>query len=289
MPIYTAFTTLREFLSAEALGEAMEYLSPEPTGVGVFEMEDGSGFWEVGGYFTERPNEVAMTLLSVAFNAKPFVISELPETDWVAKVRRDLKPVVAGRFFIYGSHDKDKVPEDGITLLIEAAMAFGTGHHGTTLGCLKALDRLADEGFVGKNVVDIGCGTAVLAMASASIWPNRVLASDIDAVAVEVAEANVRANSLELKVTCLQAANFDDETLVKAAPFDLVFANILKPPLIALAPAMAANISSGGYAILSGILREQTEEVIGCYEKIGLSLLRRDDISEWSTLTLTKS
>ena len=289
MHTYTAFTTLRERISAESLGEAMEHLCPEPTGVGIFEMEDGSGLWEVGGYFTERPNEVAMTLLSVAFNANPFVISELPETDWVAKVRRDLKPVVAGRFFIYGSHDEDKVPEDGIALLIEAAMAFGTGHHGTTLGCLMALDRLADEGFVGKNVADIGCGTAVLAMATASIWPNRVLASDIDAVAVEVAEANVRANSLEDKVTCLEAAGFDDETLLKAAPFDLVFANILKPPLIALAPSMAANIISGGYAILSGILREQTEEVIGCYEKIGLSLLRRDDISEWSTLTFTKS
>ena len=288
MPTYTALTTLIQRSSAEALGEAMERLSPKPTGVGVFEMEDGSGLWEVGGYFTERPDEVAMALLSAAFDANPFVISKLPETDWVSKVRRELKPVLAGRFFIYGSHDKDKVPEDSIALLIEAAMAFGTGHHGTTLGCLKALDCLADDGFVGKNVADIGCGTAVLAMAAASIWPNPVLASDIDAVAVEVAEANVRANSLEGKVTCLEAPGFDNETLLKAAPFDLVFANILKTPLIALATSMAANISSGGYAILSGILREQAEEVIDCYEKIGLRLLRRDDISEWSTLTLTK-
>ena len=112
MLTYTAFTTLRERASADALGEAMERLNPEPSGVGVFEMEDGSGLWEVGGYFTERPNEVAMALLSVAFGANPFVISEVPETDWVAKVRRDLKPVIAGRFFIYGSHDKDKVPKE---------------------------------------------------------------------------------------------------------------------------------------------------------------------------------
>ena len=289
MPTYTAYTTLRERLSAEALGEAMENLSPEPTGVGVFEMEDCSGLWEVGGYFTQRPNEVAMTLLSVAFNANPFVISKVPKTDWVTKVRRDLKPVVAGRFFIYGSHDKDKVPEDGIALLIEAAMAFGTGHHGTTLGCLKALDHLAREGFEGKNVADIGCGTAVLAMAAASMWPNRVLASDIDAVAVEVAEVNIRANSLEGKVNCVEAAGFDHEILLKAAPFDLVFANLLKQPLIALAPSMGANISPEGYAILSGILREQIEEVIACYQKTGLNLLRRDDVAEWSTLTLTKS
>jgi ribosomal protein L11 methyltransferase len=288
MLTYTAFTTLRDRASADALGEAMERLNPEPSGVGVFEMEDGSGLWEVGGYFTERPNEVAMALLSVAFGANPFVISEVPETDWVAKVRRDLKPVIAGRFFIYGSHDKDKVPKDSIALLIEAAMAFGTGHHGTTLGCLKALDRLARDGFVGENVADIGCGTAVLAVAAASIWPNPVLASDIDAVAVEVAEANVKANSLEGKVTCLEAAGFDHDALASAAPFDLVFANILKPPLIALAPSMAAHLISGGYAILSGILREQAEEVIICYKDAGLNLIHREDIAEWSTLTLSK-
>tara|TARA_B100001057_G_scaffold336856_1_gene337672 strand:- start:358 stop:1227 length:870 start_codon:yes stop_codon:yes gene_type:complete len=289
MPTYTGFTTLRESTSAEALGEAMEHLSPEPTGVGVFEMEDGSGRWEVGGYFTECPDEVALALLSAAFDASPFVISELPETDWVAKVRRDLKPVVAGRFFIYGNHDKDKVPKDCIAVLIEAAMAFGTGHHGTTLGCLKALDRLAEDGFIGKNVADIGCGTAVLAIASALIWPNPVLASDIDPIAVEVAEVNVRANSLKGKVTCVEAAGFNNEMLLKAAPFDLVFGNILKPALIALAPSMAANISRGGYAILSGILREQAEEVIDCYSGVKLSLLRRDEIAEWSILTLIKS
>ena len=110
MLTYTAFTTLRERASADALGEAMERLNPEPSGVGVFEMEDGSGLWEVGGYFTERPDEVAMALLSVAFDANPFVISEVPETDWVAKVRRDLKPVVAGRFFIMAATTKTKSP-----------------------------------------------------------------------------------------------------------------------------------------------------------------------------------
>ena len=289
MPTYTAFTTLRERSLAEALGEAMEHMDPKPSGVGVFKVEDDSGLWEVGGYFTERPDEVAMAILSAAFDANPFVTSKLPETDWVAKVRRDLKPVAVGRFFIYGSHDKDKVPKDRTGLLIEAAMAFGTGHHSTTLGCLKALDHLAHDGFVGKNVADIGCGTAILAMAAATIWHNPVIASDIDTIAIEVAEANVRANSLESKVSCVEAAGFDNKMLCKAAPFDLVFANILKPALIALAPSMAANLTPSGYAILSGILREQVEEVIDCYEKNGLSLLLQDDIAEWSTLTLTKS
>ena len=133
---------------AYALGEAMERLDPEPTGVGVFEMEDGSGLWEVGGYFEEAPDETALAILAASVGAKHFVVSELPETDWVAHVRRELSPVEAGRFFVYGSHDADKVPDDCEPLLIEAAMAFGTGHHGTTLGCLRALDRLANDGMV---------------------------------------------------------------------------------------------------------------------------------------------
>ncbi|WP_150121126.1 50S ribosomal protein L11 methyltransferase, partial [Sulfitobacter sp. HI0076] len=188
MPTFTALTTLTGRDPAYALGEAMERLIPEPTGVGVFEVEDGSGLWEVGGYFEEAPDTAALAVLAKAMGAKDFTVSELPETDWVAHVRRELAPVEAGRFFVYGSHDADKVPDDCEPLLIEAAMAFGTGHHGTTLGCLRALDRLAGEGFHGKNVVDIGCGTAVLAMAAARIWPEPVLASDIDEVAVEVAQ-----------------------------------------------------------------------------------------------------
>ena len=288
MPTFTAFTTLTGKEQAEALGLAMERLVPEPTGIGVFEMEDGSGLWEIGGYFTERPDETALAVLASAFDAKDFVISELPETDWVAKVKRELAPVEAGRFFVYGSHDADKVPDGAEPLLIEAAMAFGTGHHGTTLGCLRALDRLAKGGFVGQSVADIGCGTAVLAMAAARIWPNPVLASDIDEVAVEVAEANVAANNLQGRVICLEATGFDHPDLATAAPFDLVFANILKAPLIALAPDMASHLQPGGHAILSGILNEQANEVIEVYAQNGINLVRRDEIVEWTTLTLAK-
>jgi ribosomal protein L11 methyltransferase len=289
MPTFTAYTTLTRRENAEALGEAMENLLPEPSGVGVFEMEDGSGLWEVGGYFTEAPDEAGLALLATIHEAKAFVISELPEVDWVAKVRRDLSPVEAGRFFVYGSHDADKVPEGSEPLLIEAAMAFGTGHHGTTLGCLRALDHLANDGFVGRNVADIGCGTAVLAMGAARIWPDVVMASDIDQVAVEVAEANVRANGLEGRVRCVEAAGFDNPDLQAAGPFDLVFANILKQPLIDLAPDMAANLQPGGYAILSGILVPQAEEVIEAYAAVGNNLVRREDIGDWSTLILRRS
>jgi len=270
------------------LGEAMERLVPEPTGVGVFEMEDGSGLWEVGGYFEESPDETALAVLAASMGAKEFVVSELPETDWVAHVRRELSPVEAGRFFVYGSHDADKVPEDCEPLLIEAAMAFGTGHHGTTLGCLRALDRLANGGMVGQNVADIGCGTAVLAMAAARIWPNPVLASDIDEVAVDVARANAAANNLADRLICVEAAGFDHPELASRAPFDLVFANILKGPLVALAPDMAEALAPEGYAILSGILNEQADDVIEVYAQSGINLVNREVIGDWTTLTVQK-
>jgi ribosomal protein L11 methyltransferase len=289
MPTFTALTTLEGKDQAERLGEAMENLDPEPTGVGVFEIEDGSGLWEVGAYFTEEPDAASLALLEAAFGIKPFAVSELPETDWVAHVKRELVPVQAGRFFVYGSHDADQVPEVCEPLLIEAAMAFGTGHHGTTLGCLKALDRLAGEGFVGQNVADIGCGTAVLGMAAARIWPNPVLASDIDEVAVDVAVANVKANDLEGRVICLEAAGFGHADLKAKAPYDLVFANILKAPLVALAPDMGQNIAPQGYAILSGILNEQADEVVAAYGENGFAVHTREEIGEWTTLTLQRS
>lgn len=288
MPTYTALTTLTGKAKAEALGEAMERLTPEPTGVGVFEVEDGSGLWEVGGYFTEAPDAAGLALLATMHEAKPFAVSELPETDWVAHVRRELAPVEAGRFFVYGSHDADKLPKGKIPLLIEAAMAFGTGHHGTTLGCLKALDHLIDTGFTGTKVADIGCGTAVLAMAAARVWDGQFMASDIDEVAVEVAEANLKANDMAGQVTCLEAAGFDHADLKAAAPYDLIFANILKGPLVALSPDIAANLRAGGYAILSGILNDQADNVISVYDENGLKLQRRDEIGEWTTLLLKK-
>ncbi len=286
MPTFTALTTLPGEVPAGALAEALEALHPAPTGVGTFEIEDGSGLWEIGAYFEAPPDETALALLAAAHGAQPFAVSELPEIDWVAKVRRELVPVEAGRFFVYGSHDAHRVPTGRIALLIEAAMAFGTGHHGTTQGCLRALDRLVSLGAEKRRVADIGCGTAVLAMAAARVWPGPVWASDIDAVAVEVAQANARANDLGERVICLEAAGFAHPELDAAAPFDLIFANILKGPLITLAPDVAAQLAPGGHAILSGLLVGQAEAVLAAYTAEGLALEAREDIGEWATLTL---
>lgn len=290
MPTYSALTTLMGEDAAEALADAIEKLDPAPVGVGVFEIEDDSGLWEVGAYFVEKPNDVMLEVLALAFEARPFALSELPEIDWVAHVRRELAPVEAGRFFVFGSHDADKVPEGRVALQIEATVAFGTGHHGTTLGCLRAFDRLYDAGFRPGNVADIGCGTAVLAMAAAAVLPEaRIIASDIDRVAVDVAEANVAINDLVGRIDCLEAAGFAHEKIRAAAPFDLVFANILKGPLIELAPDMAAHLAPEGLVILSGLLVVQAEAVTAAYVEAGFTPVSRENLGEWSALVLRRN
>lgn len=285
MTTWTALTTLSGKARAEALGEALEALDPAPTGVGVFEIEDDSDTWEVGGYFTEVPDDVGLALYAAAHGASDFVVSELPETDWVAHVRRELAPVEAGRFFVYGSHDAENLPAGRVGLLIEASMAFGTGHHGTTLGCLKEISNLADEGAGFQSIADIGCGSGILAMAAAKVWGCPIVAADIDPVAIDVTRANLQANGLVGRVETVVAPGFDDARL--SGPFDLVCANILKGPLMDLAPTMAEKMNPDGLAILSGILVEQADEIVLHYRQFGFGLVSRSDTVDWTTLKLT--
>ena len=288
MTTFTALTTLPGRINASDLGDALERLTPEPIGVGVFELEDGSGLWEVGAYFSEKPDDISLALLAAVFQAEEFKISELPQIDWVSKVQRSLKPVVAGRFFVYGSHDSDKVPPDCEPLLIEASMAFGTGHHGTTKGCLLALEQLITDGFKAKNVIDVGCGTAVLAMAAARIFSANVIASDIDSVAHSVARMNILANGLDRNIQCFEASGFAHEQIKTKNPFDLIFANILLAPLLAIATDISKYSLSGGYVVLSGILSEQAELVVNKYTGVGFSLSNQIEIGEWVTIIFRK-
>ena len=288
MTTFTALTTLPGKINASDLGDALERLTPQPIGVGVFELEDGSGLWEVGAYFSEKPDDISLALLAAVFQAEGFKISELPQIDWVSKVQRSLKPVVAGRFFVYGSHDSDKVPPDCEPLLIEASMAFGTGHHGTTKGCLLALEQLIKVGFKAKNVIDVGCGTAVLAMAAARIFSANVIASDIDSVAHSVAKMNIIANGLDQNIQCFEASGFAHEQIKTKNPFDLIFANILLAPLLGLATDISKYSLSGGYVVLSGILSEQAELVVNKYTGVGFSLSNQIEIGEWVTIIFRK-
>ena len=163
----------------------------------------------------------------------------------MAQVQAELTPVEAGRFVVFGSHDRERVAPNRVGLEIEAAQAFGTGHHATTQGCLLALDRLVRRGLVARRVADIGGGTGVLAMAAASVWPATAIAGDIDPLATATARENVAANGLGGRVACVTAAGFRHPRLRAGAPFDLVFANILAGPLRRLAPELAAHHAPG--------------------------------------------
>ncbi len=286
MTTWTALTTLPQS-GAEDLGDALERLDPAPTGVGVFNIEDGSGLCEVGGYFTAKPDIAALELLAALHGARPFAVSRVEDRDWVAQVRRELTPVHAGRFVVHGSHDR--APWNKVGLEIEAAMAFGTGHHATTLGCLLALDRLAQRGLVAGSVADVGCGTGVLAMAAFAVWRGRVLASDVDPVAAATAAANVRANGMGTGIQCVTAPGFRHTLIRRRAPFGLVFANILARPLMRLAPDMSQATAPGSRIVLSGILNRQARRVEAVYEGHRFTRGERIVIGDWTTLVMRRT
>ena len=288
MTTYTAFSTAETFAQAQGLADALERVEPDPIGIGNCEIEDGSERWEVAGYFTEKPDVAGLALLAAIHGTSQFVISKVEDRDWVAQVKRELTPVEAGRFVVYGSHDRETIPSHKIGLEIEAAMAFGTGHHGTTLGCLLALEELAQTGLVADRVADIGTGTGVLAMAAAKIWPCQAIASDIDPVATATAKANVRANGVAHRVRCITSVGFRHEELRRAAPYGLIFANILAGPLKKMAPDMARFTAPGGRLILSGILNRQARGVEAVYEGHGFRVMDRRRIGEWTTLVIQK-
>lgn len=285
---HVAFTTLTGEAAAQSLAVALEEIDPAPGGVGTFEVDEASQLWEISAYFTQRPDGVALDLLAAAYGARPFAVSRMDDRDWVAQVRRELTPVQADRFFLYGAHDADKVPGNAYGLLIEAAMAFGTGHHDTTKGCLLAMSRLAKQGFSPRSVMDVGAGTGVLAMGAAKLWRKRALATDIDPIAARTARENAVANGLQPWIFTGAAIGFRHPQTRARRPFDLALANILANPLKKLAPDMRANLAPGGRAILSGILNRQADGVEAIYRSHGF---RRDfklTLGDWTTLTLRR-
>ncbi|MEC9434001.1 MAG: 50S ribosomal protein L11 methyltransferase [Pseudomonadota bacterium] len=288
MTTWTALTTLPGEAAAYALGEDVEALDLAPSALAVLEVEDGSGLWEVGAYYEEKPDEIALALLSAAHGARPFAVSKLDETDWVAQVRRELSPVHAGRFIVHGGHDADRIPLNKTGLEIEAAMAFGTGHHGTTRGCLLALERLLNEGEVCRRTLDVGCGTGVLGMAAAAAWRAVVVATDIDPVAVRTARANAVANGLSPWMRIGRADGLRAPLIRGAGPYGLVFANILARPLKRLAPQIGEATVSGGYAVLSGLLHEQAKGVEGMFRAHGFARVDRIRLEGWTTLLMRK-
>ena len=211
----------------------------------------------------------------------------LPDADWIKLSQEGLPPVRAGRFFVYGAHDGGKVPDGVIPIRIEAGMAFGTGHHETTALCLSVLSDLSKKRRY-DNVLDLGCGTGLLAIGAAKLWRRKVMASDIDAVAVEVTKENAASNGECPLVRAVTADGLTHPALAARAPYDLVIANILAGPLTRLAPQIARGVASGGTIVLSGLLRWQENLVLAFYRPHGLVFrgARRD--GPWSALVLER-
>ena len=246
--------------------------------------EAAPGRWHVIVYFANAPDKARRAALA---RFGRFTIAELPETDWVAKSLEGLKPVRAGRFLIHGAHDRDRVKPNDIAIEIEAGQAFGTGHHGTTIGCLIAIEREAKTRPI-LNALDIGTGSGVLAIALARQAKARVLASDIDPVATRVANENVRLNGVAALVHTITATGLAGRAFRDRAPYDLVVANILAGPLAALAPAIRRHVAPGGTVILSGLLPEQRARIVAAYRSTGLVLVRSMIVDGWLTLVLRR-
>ncbi len=289
MTLFHAVTAIEGAGAAAALQAALEEIDPAPTVTGAHDRDDGTGLWEVSAYFDGRPDETALMLVARAHDAADFSVAPVGSRDWLAQVRAGLSPVHAGRITVFGSHDRARIPPNRIGLEIEAALAFGTGHHATTRVCLIALDRLARTGRGFASMADIGGGTGVLAMAACRLWPLRAIAGDIDAIATETARANVAANGLSGRIRCVTAAGFRHALLHREAPFDLVAANILAAPLKRLAPEMALHVAPGGVAVLSGLLRRQAAGVEAVYRGWGFVRHDRVDAEGWTALVLRRA
>jgi ribosomal protein L11 methyltransferase len=255
--------------------------------------EAGPGRWRVAIYCRAEPEEGPLRALTAAAAGpaagEALTFERLKAKDWVGESLAGLKPVAAGRFIVHGAHDRARVPVNRIGIEIEAALAFGTGHHGTTRGCLFALDRLyKSRGGSSRapRILDLGTGSGVLAMAAAHALCRRVLATDIDADAVRIARENTWLNGVGSLVEVVRANGLTAPGIRARAPFDLVFANILLGPLQRLASPLTKIVAPGGYLVLSGLLTAQASAALAAYR--ALVLERRIAIDGWTTLVFKR-
>jgi len=271
--------------TAKRLADSLsEHLDLAETAVAAFEGIDGR--WNVEIHFEQAPDEAAIRrLIGGAGGPADVMFETIAARDWVAASLAGLKPVAAGRFTVHGAHDRVHVTANRIGIEIEAALAFGTGHHGTTRGCLLALDGIVKRASP-RRVLDIGTGTGVLAIAAAKALRVPVLASDIDPEAVRIARENARLNGIAPFLEYLHAAGLGAPRFRTGAPFDLVFANILLPPLKRLAGPMRPLLAPGAHVVLSGLLAAQEQAALAAYRPHGLTLVRRIPLGEWVTLVL---
>ncbi|WP_342363348.1 50S ribosomal protein L11 methyltransferase [Terrarubrum flagellatum] len=290
-------TTVMRLTTTESTARAVtellgEIFDSDETGVAAFE-DEASGDWLLDVYFAFPPDEESVReLIATAAGeeaAKAATFENVEAKDWVAQSLEGLKPVEAGRFLIHGAHDRAKAVKqtNRIRIEIEAALAFGTGHHGTTRGCLLAFDRLLKQKRP-RRVLDVGTGTGVLAIAAARALNRRVVASDIDPIAIEVARANARFNAAAMNISWAVAPALRNPAITRGAPYDLVFANILAGPLKRMATEIAKALAPQGDLVLSGLLPKDAPGVLAVYGACGLALVSQGELEGWRALHLRR-
>jgi ribosomal protein L11 methyltransferase len=276
-------------VSAERLFTGVsETVDPERVACSLFETAPNR--WTLAVHFRDPADAAATRALLVEMSgsaADKLAFETIAESDWVAASLAGLTPVAAGRFVVHGGHDRHRVAPNRIAIEIEAALAFGTGHHGTTRGCLLALDGLL-KARRPRRILDIGTGTGVLAIAAARALRRPVLASDIDARAVTTARSNARGNRAGSLVEVARATGLGQRRFRQRAPFDLVLANILLGPLQRLARPIARALAPRGHVILSGLLTTHAHAALAAYRLQGLALERRILLDDWVTLVLRR-
>ena len=289
-PTYRASFAIGDEHAAKSVVDALtEIFFEGQAAIAAFDRPDGR--WDVTVHFAEPPDQPLVRELVAnaagADVAEGIAFDTVEAKDWVKASLEDLVPVPAGRFVVHGQHDRERVAPNKLGIEIEAALAFGTGHHGTTRGCLLLLDHVL-KAWRPRRVLDLGTGTGVLAIAAAKALHQKVLASDIDPPSVQVARENARLNGSGHLVQAIRATGFAAPQFVAAAPFDLVLANILANPLRLLASPMARHLAPSALVILSGLLTHQAPGVIAAYRARGLVPVRHLRIEGWSSLLLRK-
>lgn len=251
----------------------------------ILEEDEDRGIWRIDAFPTTDDEAQGIETRLKGHAGLKVTVEKLADADWLAMSLSGLPPVEAGRFFVYGAHDQGRVPPNKVNLKIDAGAAFGTGHHGTTVGCLLAFDELLKkERF--ERVLDVGCGTGVLAIAAARTGAKVAVGTDIDAPSVRIANENARLNMADARF--VHASGLNDRKVRSQGPYDLVFANILAPPLVSLSQEIKEALHIGGVAILSGLLRTQERRVTAAYLSRGFVLERRIHRDAWSALVLRR-
>lgn len=272
---------------AEAAAAAID-IDPllESVTYSILEEDEDHDIWRIDAFPTTQAEADAFAAKLGTYPTLKTLVEKLADADWLAMALSGLPPVRAGRFFVYGAHDGGRAPIHTVNLRIEAGAAFGTGHHGTTVGCLIAYDALIKSRRFDR-VLDVGAGTGVLAIAAARTGSKVAVGTDIDRPSVRISRENAKLNQASARF--VYASGLGHRRVREAAPYDLVFANILAPPLVALAQDIKGALKPGGVAILSGLLRTQERRVFAAYRSRGFRLARRIHRDAWSALVLVRS